>query len=210
MLNNTFDPQVSTCAETDELFYTKYSVPIIRQSNDYYCGPASTLMALIGSGTEGFPYIENSIETNLIQEALAVELSTSPGNGTTVGMITNVMNNYYSNKDGYSYQSLMYGNISGEKNIAILYDISTSLQNDAVPIIRVMNTKHFNYYGGDNYQVHYVVVECVDTLANCITVVDPHYKNEYLGRHIISFEDFFNMTKSNIYFWMSAYVKNKQ
>lgn len=208
MLNDVFEDKVSLCAETDELFYTKYRIPIIKQKNSYFCGPASTLMALIGSGAEDFNYIENGYYSDAVQDRLAKELETDPSNGTFVYKITEIMQKYYPGKNGWSYQYRAFPNNSGETYEYALDYIESSLIRDAVPIIRLQDTSPLGYYKKNSYQ-HYMVVEGVDILAESVTVVDPNNLNDgaYLGRHVISFDEFYNIAKVP-YFWIIVYAKD--
>ncbi len=86
--------------------------------------------------------------------------------------------------------------------------LEISLIYDAVPILMVDSTKWFNYYSGGDYR-HYMVVECVDIVAEEITVVDPNnLNNKYFGRHNISFAEFKEMCLNTDEFWIIAYMRS--
>lgn len=188
-LNNALSPSISTYASTDELYYTSYLIPEIKQKNNSFCGPASTVMALIGSGASGYYYITNTSVTNQWQDNVAGEMPQTGGYGAYVYEVTNIMKKYSSSR--YTNQGF-WDNTLASYNTALDY-IELSLIKDAAPILMVDSTEWFGYYGGKSYR-HYLVVETVDILAESITVVDPNnISNKFFGKHSISFEEFKKM-----------------
>lgn len=197
-LNNALSPAISTYASTDELYYTSYLIPAIKQKNSSFCGPASTVMALIGSGASGYYYTTNKSVTDQWQDDVASEMTTSGGYGAYVYEVTNVMKRHSSSN--YKYEGFWDNTMSSYYNA--LDFIENSLIKDAAPILMVDSTEWFGYYDGKSYR-HYLVVETVDILAESITVVDPNNLNDrYYGKHSISFEEFKNMCLNSEEFYV--------
>lgn len=74
-LMDALTPGVSSCMETDELFITKYLVASVKQIYTDFCDPASTVMALVGSGASGYYFTENESINNGWQKDVANETS---------------------------------------------------------------------------------------------------------------------------------------
>lgn len=206
-LIDTLDSSASPCASTDEIYYTSYSIPAVKQINNYFCGPASTVMALIGSGASGYYYTTNTTVTNKWQQNVANQMPQSKGNSAYVYEITNIMKNNVAGRNNYSYDYRgFWDNTYASYSNALDY-LELSLAYDAVPILLVDSTKWFDYYGGVGYR-HYMVVECVDIVAEEITVVDPNnLNNKYFGRHYISFAEFKEMCLNTEEFYIIAYMR---
>lgn len=64
-LCDALNPEPMPLIMTDDLYTSKYSFPKVQQIEKYYCGPASTVMALIGSGAKDYYYTRE--EKQLIQ-----------------------------------------------------------------------------------------------------------------------------------------------
>lgn len=88
--------------------------------------------------------------------------------------------------------------------------ISYSLIYDTVPVIQIEDTSLLSYYKGTNIGTHYLVVTCVDTLAECITVYDPNNNSSYFGRHTIDYDEFDNLLIKSGVIWMSAFVNENR
>ena len=199
--------------QTDDLYISKYVFPNVQQMYDYYCGPAATLMALIGGGASGYYYTNNKSITNGWQNNLAhsSNLGTTQSNGTTIDRITKVLSEKIPASNGYSYKSKVFTYYSWQQ---VLDLIETSLVMDAVPVLRI-NTGYVNYYQREGYgsYTHYIVVESVDFNAECVNIVDPHHNDTFFGAHQMSFEEFNNLVydmsvNNGSNFWVSIYTKN--
>lgn len=202
-LRDALNPEPMPIMTTDDLYTSKYSFPIVRQMNDHFCGPASTLMALIGSGASGYYYTNNTTILDNWQNNLAGELNTT--NITYIGMITEVLNKNIPSAYGRTYKTKAFTKYTYNKALNF---ISNSLIYDAVPVIRVSNTALLKYYKGNSYS-HFMVVNYVDFNAETVMLYDPHYKDEYYGNHTISFDEFNNMAeKCPNDFWVSVYTKD--
>lgn len=204
-LRDVLSPEPLPQIQTDDYYASKYFFQPIQQINDYYCGPASTLMALMGSGAKDYTYTSNTSTTDGWQTKLANELGTTQSSGTNISMITKVLNNNVPSVNGYKFKTKAFTVYSYQRALDF---IEISLVEDCVPVIRVPDTTLLHYYGDKKFS-HYMVVESVDFNAECVTLYDPHYDNKYFGRHIISYEEFENLAKNSKDFWVSVYTKVK-
>ncbi len=198
-------PEPSPQIQTDDLYTTKYFFQPIQQINNYYCGPASTLMALMGSGAAEYNYDDVKSKTDELQTTLANQLGTTLSSGTNISMITKVLNNNVPSVNGYKFKTKAFTVYSYQRALDF---IETSLVEDCVPVIRVPDTALLCYYKGKSFS-HYMVVEAVDFNAESVTLVDPHCDDKYFGRHTIFYEDFENLAKNSKDFWVSVYTKVK-
>ena len=210
-LHDALDPSVKPFMQTDDLYTTKYTVPKIQQIYTNYCGPASTVMALIGSGSPNHKYTTNTSVTNGWQTYLATGNNGNDNNnnlqtgskGTNISNITKVMNNNIPSVNGYTYKTKAFTYKTYNKALDF---IEISLVMDAVPIIRVEDTSLLKYYKGETFS-HYVVITAVDFNAESITLIDPHYDNKYFGTHQISFDEFNYFAENSNDLWISTYTK---
>ncbi len=196
---------------TDDLYTSKYSFPDVQQSNNYYCGPASTLMALIGGGA--YYYTNDKSTLDRWQKSLAgnSDLHTDEKGVTFIGYVTDVLNKKLSDKfekddDGkitYEYQTKEFTKFSYQK---VLNFIITSLNHDFVPVINIDDTSRLKYYNGASFG-HYLVVDYVDFNAETVMLRDPHYDSKYFGAHVISYDEFYNLANDEVGLWVSAYAK---
>lgn len=201
-LRDVLEPTAMPCMQTDELYTTKYLVPAVRQSDHNNCGPASTLMALIGSGASGYSYTTDSNTLNTWLNTLKGRLRPNNENVTNIGDITAVMRENVPSRNGYIYKTKAFSKYTYNKALGY---IESSLIMDAVPVIRVKDTSLLGYYNGHSCS-HYMVVTSVDILAEEITVIDPHYDDKYFGVHYISFTEFENMAKNCKDLFISTYT----
>lgn len=203
-LRDALESTVMPCMQTDDLYISKYSFPNIQQKNDYYCGPASVLMALIGSGAEGYYYTLDETVTNGWQDDLGGDgmLETSQENGTSILSVTRVLRNNVPSRNGYTYKTKAFTINSYEKALDF---IEASLVMDAVPVIKVSNTALLGYYNGSSFD-HYMVVDSVDFNAESVQLVDPNCDNRYFGNHSITFDEFEYLAKNSGDFWVSVYT----
>ncbi len=208
-------PSAKPYMQTDDLYTTKYLVPQIRQIKNTYCGPASTVMALIGSGAPKYKYTTNQSVTNGWQTYFATggnisgnnndNLFTEKNGGTNIEDITKVLKNNVPSVNGYTYKTKAFTYYTYNKALDF---IEISLVMDAVPVIRLQDTSLLSYYKGASF-THYVVITSVDFNAESITIIDPHYDDKYFGTHQISFAEFNNLAKNSRDFWISTYTKVK-
>lgn len=210
-LIDALTPGISSCMVTDELYITKYLVAPVKQIYTDFCGPASAVMALVGSGASGYYYTENESINNDWQKNVANMMPQTKGHAAVVYELRDLMRNAIPERNGYKYEYEPVTKYSYRKAIDFL---EYSLIEDAVPIIQVPDTQYFNYYGKNNSFKHYVAVTCVDILAEAITVVDPHYNDNYFGVNIISFKEFEEMIQKSLdsegnpaTTWIIAYSK---
>ncbi len=203
-LRDAIEPRVKPYMQTDDLYTSKYVFPDIQQKENYYCGPASVLMALIGSGAKGYYYTLDESITDGWQDTLAKEelLNTTPENGTHIQNITKVLRNNVPSINGYTYKTKAFTINSYKKALDF---IETSLVKDAVPVIKVSNTALLDYYYGKKFS-HYMVVDFVDFNAESIQLVDPHNDDAYFGSHSITFDEFEYLAKNSKDFWVSVYT----
>lgn len=102
-LMDALAPEVSPCAWSDELYYTSHSVAPIRQKTNDFCGPASTVMALVGSGYSKYYYTKDESITNAWQDEVAGKMPETKGHAAIVYEITNIMKDKASKK--YDYEA---------------------------------------------------------------------------------------------------------
>lgn len=201
-LRDVLNPEPTAHMQTDDLYTSRYSFPNIQQIDNYSCGPASTLMALIGGGASGYYYTHNETITDDWQADLKAEMGTN-STGTYISQITRVLRENIPSVNGYTYKTKAFTIYSYDQALDF---IETSLVMDAVPVIRVSDTSLLGYYHGNKYS-HYMVVDSVDFNAECVTLVDPHYDNAYFGKHTISFDEFDYLAENCNDFWVSVYTK---
>lgn len=153
-------------------------VPIIKQINGYYCGPATTLQTLYGIGVES----QVSGNTDSIkQNTLGSNMKTQKGEGTLVYRLKNELNKYVSdNKYIYrSGESLTINEFSDA--------ICGSLGPDR-PVVLHSHTKYFKYYKGKNFG-HYVNLDYMMVEQREVRIADPHYSSKYRGYHDVSLQE---------------------
>ena len=126
--------------------------------------------------------------------------------GTRVGAITDYLNKYCGfDSATFKYENRNYYYSSGG-HISALDDVIYSLYHDGIPIVRVEDTRVLKYYNGYKCE-HYIIVEMVDRQSETITIIDPHYDPKYFGRHTITFNEFYDIAKADLYgIWLSVYT----
>ncbi len=211
-LRDALVPTVAPTAWDDDevVYYTKYRFPSIRQKETNFCGVASMLMALMGSGKE--EYITNSSLTDKMQYDYAEEVgiySAEKGN-TGKGLHIQTMKDFLQKR--FTPNSLNYEyRVKGFTKYTVqhLEDIlATALSCDTVPIISVNEPWRLSYYP-DNYGLgtHYIVIESIDLATGNVDVVDPHYSDEYFGRHTIKIDEVKDLVYSKQGLWICVYTK---
>ena len=169
------------------IFRSDYTVPVITQSTEYYCGPATVIAALIGDGKLANTTANKSASN---QAAVADDLTVSKLNGMPpVPTVVNYLNTYYS---GTPYGYGLYTRFNYETSISYM---TYAFANGMVPVVRVTDTSCFDYYNGESFS-HYVAVQEINYTNETIVIVDPHYNSAYRGYHTITFDEFYNAMKA--------------
>lgn len=187
-LRDALIPTASTLSYGNGVYKAKVDFNAIMQSNNYYCGPASVLQALTGNGVvSGY----NSYNSSAKQAEIAKAMGTTEEDGTYIGAISAYMRTMFPAKNGYEYKAKGFTCNTYKTAIEL---VKVSLQQNAVPIIRIPDTSVLTYYGGLK-QKHYVCISEVDTKNNTVTLVDPNNtvkdgKTPYYGTHTISISQF--------------------
>lgn len=206
-LNDALNPKPMPLMLTDDLYTSEYSFPVVKQMNGHFCGPASTLMALIGSGASKYYYTNNQSTLNAWQNDLSNELKTNL-EGTVIANITDVMNDNIPSVNSYTYKSKVFTRLNYSQALGY---INNCLYYDAVPIIRVSKTELLKYYNGCHFS-HYMVINYVDFNAETVMLYDPNNDSRFYGNHTVSFDEFENLVKSlaleKTNFWISVYAKD--
>lgn len=200
-LRNALEPSAAPLDEYDNCYYSKYSVNTITQSGAGKSAAAATLMALIGSGVSG--YSANSLSG--VQTELNKETSTT----MTISKITKVLKKHIPARNGYAITTICC--VPNKYNTAyqLINCISDALYHDTVPVIQIEDTSLLDYYNGKNIGPHYLAVTQVDTLAECIVVLDPSEDSKYNGSHNIDYADLDILLRKANVIWLSALSNNK-
>lgn len=200
-LRNALEPSAAPLDQNDECYYSKYSVSTITQSDYGTSAAAATLMALIGSGVSGY----NNTSLSTVQNELNEETSTT----MTISKITKVLKKHIPDRNGYTVK--MVGCVPNKYNTAyeLISRISDALVRDTVPIIQIEDTSLLDYYKGKNVGTQYLAVTEVDTLAQCIVVLDPNKNSDYNGSHNIDYDDLDILLRKAKVIWMSGFVADK-
>lgn len=143
---------------------------LIKQKNNYYCGPCSALQAITAYGG----YVAGNTN-NEKQDTLANAMGTSSTVGTLVYKVRNVLNTYIS---GYSYKRG-----SAMSNYTFRQTVLNSLVNNKAPILHA-RTQYLNYYGG-HASGHYICVTAINNITNKIRLSDCNRNPAYYGTRSI-------------------------
>ncbi|MGN0181718.1 MAG: C39 family peptidase [Candidatus Ornithomonoglobus sp.] len=187
-LRDALIPSVSPRYVSNGIYRSRYTVPVIMQSKTWYCGPASVLQALYGNG-----------DTTDTQDNIAAALGTTSG-GTYITSISAYMRQKHPASSGYEYKAKAFTCYTYQNAIEL---VKKSLQQNAVPIIRVGDTSVLGYYNGQSY-THYMCISEVNTNNNTVTLVDPHFNATYRGTHVISMSEFEDLV--NYDGWIALYT----
>lgn len=178
------------------LFYSDYTVPVVKQMTNYYCGPAALIQSLIGNGL--WPNIPS-------KKTLAMQQSTAPhflpgfssdyvesylqSYGARPFMMANALNYYYSGVESFVAENVTIYTTE----YPTIVKMSRMLTDGYCPLVSIPNLSELNYYA--EYTIttgHWVTVSCIDDIHDTITLVDPHYNPTYGGTHTVSYEEFFS------------------
>lgn len=147
----------------------------IRQKNSYYCGVAAALQTLYSLRCDDKLDGETFNEK---QDYLADDINPNPDYGSTVWKVCVAINKYLdSGMDDYIYSKIGYNFGKGEFADVIF----ASLKAEYPPILHAY-TASLDYYNGRGYR-HYISINSIDGTDREIRLVDPHYRDEYFGRH---------------------------
>lgn len=172
------------------------NIPLIQQTEKFYCGQTSALQALYGLGcaanVAGSSY-KDKID-NIVKDFKALnntfEDLVNRQEGIMVYMVRDIMN-YYSPIMKYRYltnKNMTENDFRGR--------IETSLVYNAAPILHAQ-TKYLSYYGGKE-SGHYIVVSAYDRTTNKVTLKDCNYTNKYYGEHSVPLTEALDtITKDN-------------
>lgn len=198
--NSSDDISLTSIGGNGRIYYISRSIPYVDQIEEYYCGPAATIQALIGNGK-----ISNS-PSNYTKDALdsmADDLQTNT-DGTVVRQITNRMNMEYSST---MYYDSWLGSLYDESNEEIEWSgndfldyIASSLANNYTPIFQCRHTEDLGYYNGYSYK-HYFVVSELNYMTNTVLIVDPHYNSTFGGYRRVTVDEFLEAME---YGWVIA------
>lgn len=144
-------------------------VPLIRQATSYYCGPASTLMALRYMGAAG----DLSSNNTTAQNQLWAEVGVSPSAGSDSTLIQLALNR---RQTRYSYNG-GYQNMNGCDVACFRYKWEFTFAHSA-PGIPNVDTNHLYTYGGYKYY-HYMTQRGFNWTTDKVTYNDPNSIRHY-------------------------------
>lgn len=156
-------------------------VPNIRQKEDDYCGPCSTLQIIVQQGysssVTGSTYGDK-------QDTLArnMGLSNLP-DGPSADALSALINQYC-DTSAFSY-------IPVDTYSTFKTNIQTSIDNGAGAILRT-NPSHLSYYPSTATIGHYIAVDNIT--STYLYLKDCHYSDDYFGSHTELITNCFNAT----------------
>ncbi len=206
-LRDALEPSAMPIDQDDERDFSKYDVPLIKQTaaDEISSAAAAATMALIGCGASG--YSQNS--ANNVKSQLNSDSSTN----ITIHKITNLLKKNKKDVSVFSYRTMAFTpkNITYSRASNLFDCLSYALVYDTVPVIRIDDTSRLSYYKGkDIKRSHYLVVTQVDHLAECITVYDPNNDSAYSGSHILDYYEVENLLVNSKVLWVSAFACDKK
>lgn len=201
-LRDVLEPTPEPYVAVDGVYKTACKVPFVMQLENYYCGPASVLQALIGAG-----YLTNESKNKNYakQKEVAGALKSTEQKGTFIDEITNYMQEYYANiSPNKAYRTKAFTQKVDSKGNIIRF-LTYSLQNNGAPILKVSDTSKFGYYNNVS-QAHYVTVIEVNTNTRRIKVMDPNYGAGLGNEHTITYDELFATATNDSDIWVSVYT----
>lgn len=192
-LRNVLEPSMSFLDQDEETYFSAYSIDPIKQESAAKNAAAATLMALNGSGVTG--YTQTNIY-NLMNNDTTTQ--------NTMQKITNVLKNKISAQSGYSVMTRAFASVN--RGVYSLIDcLSSALVADTVPVIQLDN----KYLNGGTSEMRYLVVTCVDTVAEDITLYDPDTNSS--ARRYLSYSQLENILCQTGAIFVSTYgIDNNQ
>lgn len=200
-LRDVLDPTPEPYYVVNGVYQTACAVPTVTQAKNNYCGPASVLQALIGTGD-----LSNTSDnkSKAKQDDVAKRMGMG-SNGARVDDITIYMNTYYLNTaTSNSYKSVLFPYTLRGKVISYL---TYSLQHNGATIVRISDTSLLGYYNNVSCE-HFVTVTKVDTIFRTITIVDPTNLSGLGGEHVITYDELFETARVGSGLWVSVYTNN--
>ncbi|WP_425756047.1 C39 family peptidase [Ihubacter sp. rT4E-8] len=164
-------------------------VPLYKQSNNYYCGPASTRMTLKYLGKD------------ITQSALASQMGTTSADGTYVYQIVNALNNHLG---GTKYKYVLNSNISFGSGLTYSIDKGR-------PVICHVDTIKLPIYKEDKKSTgHYVVATGYyykavgGTGVDTVYYNDPNNNSKYYGRKTCTWSEMRNAILENAGYYIMS------
>ena len=155
-------------------------VTTYKQPNSYYCGPASSLIAI--SGWNGTGNVSGSTDAAKM-DTLAGEMGTNSTDGTAVYRVRQGLNNYVPNGQ-YKYSYYLGSTLTDLTFRSYLYN---SLAYGRVPLLHA-KTGALSYYNGHNTG-HYIAVSKIDHSTMQVRLNDPNNNSSYYGTHYVSLSE---------------------
>ena len=177
-------------AQDNDFYYV--TTPTFIQCENYYCGPAATLMALYAGGCYGSVSGSTSDQK---QRTLASStfLNIDYYEGTFPESIAYVMN-YFTNR----FRAWTSAKITSSNQYSTFeYYTRSNLSYDNA-IICCVDMQRLSYVNYGMYGTHYITVTAINYLKAAshqdyenivVTVQDPNYNWNYSGTHWVDFEN---------------------
>ena len=170
-----------------------YTVPIIKQARDYYCGYASmqqilkslSLESEIGGNSD---YAKQTTLKNRQNAIITSQGGTASPTGV-VSYMAVVMNEYLADKLYYWY----YVSDSDTDYYDFKQYTYNSLANNRPTIIQT-NTNKLSYYNGTKYS-HYIVIDYVDMSTSQMETADCCWTEAYRGHFMVPAQEAYNATE---------------
>ncbi len=209
-LHDALDPIAAPAGwDNDEYYYTQNKITPVRQAENNFCGVASIIMALIGGG-----YMKNSDYIEDLQYEYAAdfkiydETKNEPvkDEGVSIKNMTEFLQNKFPvDTLKRTYKRKAFTRFATDK---IGYYLAEALLCDKVPIIRVHAPRKLSYYPNNYSGGHYIIVEGVDFYLGEVYVIDPHYSDDYFGRHTITFDELKSLPDTSSDLWVCTYTRS--
>lgn len=151
------------------------TIPLIKQTSNYNCGPTSALQALYGMKRQ------SSVQGNTDAEKIATLMNEcgTDKTGTMVYKMVEVLNNH---SDLFDYK---YTKGTSMTETEFQGKVETSLFYNMAPILHARTEYLTSYYKGHR-SGHYIAICEVDKVNKTIRVKDCNNNEEYYGEHVVS------------------------
>lgn len=205
-LHDVLDPSAAPAAFDEDYYYVDYVIPNVQQIANNYCGVACLVMAMRGAGL--IPYTNDKNVLNNYQEQYGQEIRLPKGAnyGAHIDKLIGFLQDKFGKSPtGWTYKSKALTRFTYSR---ISDFIVTTLLAERVPILSIPKPCKLSYYtksydGGG----HYIVVTGIDTATGEINVIDPHFDNEFFGRHTINISELEAVPDIDDDLWMCAYTR---
>lgn len=192
-LQNMFEPNVSPMIYQSDTYYSIHSIPSIKQKSGYSDGAAAAvLMALYGCGY--FDYFTDTSLKDTQQNAIINKITWDTNNKTTISEVTRTIRNYFSGTYERTYQTRYTSNFN-----TMLSMLTTSLEMDATPVIRIPDGENY-YYGVLSSVYEYEDVQDITVIDSRTGIMCSYTFDEF---------DELIFPKSNSIVWMSVYAPDE-